>query len=180
MYLSVVSPGWETSGHRWALGMAAPRELHPGTVNSKSKTFEKWKPTVLLRFTFPMGYMCFDCTKRELMQLFCMEGLSHVPYRTKRNITGRESVDKLYRNKKRRVRKPPIWIDWPLATKITYRYKKTVLWIRIQNGFRFNGVSGPVSPSRRAKMTHKHRKKLINFLLLKCWMFSIEGWRLLL
>ena len=30
--------------------------------------------------TFPMGYMCFDYTKRESMQVFCMEGLSHVPY----------------------------------------------------------------------------------------------------
>ncbi len=30
--------------------------------------------------TFPMGYMCFDYTNRESMLLFCIEGLSHVPY----------------------------------------------------------------------------------------------------
>jgi hypothetical protein len=30
------------------------------------------------------------------------------------------------------------------------------------------------SGSRRAKMTHKHRKKLIN-LIFKCWMFSFEN-----
>ncbi len=30
------------------------------------------------------------------------------------------------------------------------------------------------SGSRRAKMTHKNRKKLKNFIF-KCWMFSFEG-----
>ncbi len=30
------------------------------------------------------------------------------------------------------------------------------------------------SGSRRAKMTHKSRKKFINFMFLKCWMFSFE------
>ncbi len=36
------------------------------------------------------------------------------------------------------------------------------------------------SGSRRAKTDHKNRKKLRNFLFLKCWMFSFKGWRLLL
>jgi hypothetical protein len=34
-------------------------------------------------------------------------------------------------------------------------------------------------PNRRAKMTHKIRKKL-RVSCLKCWMFSFESWRLLL
>jgi hypothetical protein len=36
------------------------------------------------------------------------------------------------------------------------------------------------SRSRRAKMTHKYEKKLINFIFLKCWMFSFESSRLFL
>jgi hypothetical protein len=31
------------------------------------------------------------------------------------------------------------------------------------------------SGSRRAKMTHKNRKKGRNFKLVKCWMSSFEG-----
>ncbi len=31
------------------------------------------------------------------------------------------------------------------------------------------------SGSRRAKMTHKSRKKLRNFMILKFWMFSFES-----
>jgi hypothetical protein len=43
---------------------------------------------------------------------------------------------------------------------------------------------GPVDPdpysesgsgSRRAKMTHKSRKKVKKFHVLKCWMFSFES-----
>ncbi len=34
--------------------------------------------------------------------------------------------------------------------------------------------------SRRAKMTHKHRKKVNKFNFLKCSMFTFEGWRFLL
>ncbi len=33
---------------------------------------------------------------------------------------------------------------------------------------------------RRAKITHENRKKVKKFHNLKCWMFSFEGWRLLL
>jgi hypothetical protein len=40
------------------------------------------------------------------------------------------------------------------------------------------GVAG--SGSRRAKMTHKNRKKVKNFHVLKCWMFFFENLRLLL
>jgi hypothetical protein len=36
------------------------------------------------------------------------------------------------------------------------------------------------SGSRWAKITHKIRKKLRNFDVLKCWMFSFESGRLLL
>jgi hypothetical protein len=39
-----------------------------------------------------MGYMCSDYTKRESMQVFCMEGLSHVPY-FKSNTTGSCTAD---------------------------------------------------------------------------------------
>ncbi len=35
--------------------------------------------------------------------------------------------------------------------------------------------SGSRSRSRRAKMTHKHRKKLYKFHFFKGWMFSFEG-----
>ncbi len=38
---------------------------------------------------------------------------------------------------------------------------------------------GSGSGLRRAKMTHKHRKKIINFIFFKCWMFSFEVLRLL-
>jgi hypothetical protein len=34
---------------------------------------------------------------------------------------------------------------------------------------------GSGSGSRRAKMTHKNRKKVQNFHVLRCWMFSFEG-----
>jgi hypothetical protein len=40
-------------------------------------------------------------------------------------------------------------------------------------------VAGSGSGSRRAKITHKY-KKVKNFHVLKCWMFSFEGGRLLL
>jgi hypothetical protein len=36
-------------------------------------------------------------------------------------------------------------------------------------------ISVAVSGSRRAKMTHKYRKKVKNFHVLKCWMFYFEG-----
>jgi hypothetical protein len=36
------------------------------------------------------------------------------------------------------------------------------------------------SGSRRAKMTHKGRKIIKKFHVLKCWMFSFESLRLLL
>ncbi len=36
------------------------------------------------------------------------------------------------------------------------------------------------SGSRMAKITHKSRKKIKKFHVLKCWMFSFESWRLLL
>ncbi len=48
---------------------------------------------------------------------------------------------------------------------------------------------GPVDPdtdpdsgsgSRKAKMTHNSRKKFVKVHVLKCWMASFEGWRLLL
>jgi hypothetical protein len=50
---------------------------------------------------------------------------------------------------------------------------------------------GPVDPdpdpdsesgsgSRRPKITHKSRKKLVEVHVLKCWMASFESWRLLL
>jgi hypothetical protein len=34
--------------------------------------------------------------------------------------------------------------------------------------------SGSGSGSRRAKITHKSRKKLRNFMFMKCWMFYFE------
>ncbi len=37
-------------------------------------------------------------------------------------------------------------------------------------GSGFNGVPGSESGSRRAKITHKHKKSFKN-----CWMFSFEG-----
>ncbi len=40
--------------------------------------------------------------------------------------------------------------------------------------------SGSGSGSRRAKMTHKSRKKFVKVHVLKCWMASFESWRLLL
>ncbi len=43
-------------------------------------------------------------------------------------------------------------------------------WIRIQSG----------QWIRRAKMTHKSRKKLVKVYVLKCWIASCESWRLLL
>jgi hypothetical protein len=46
------------------------------------------------------------------------------------------------------------------------------LRIRIRIGSRFNRVSG--SGSRRAKMTHKSRKKFSKYIL-KCWMASFES-----
>jgi hypothetical protein len=36
------------------------------------------------------------------------------------------------------------------------------------------------SGSRGAEMTHKNRKKQKKIHVLKCWMFSFEGWKLLL
>jgi hypothetical protein len=40
--------------------------------------------------------------------------------------------------------------------------------------------SGSGSGSRRAKMTLKKKKPIKKFYVLKCWMFSFEGGRLLL
>ncbi len=56
----------------------------------------------------------------------------------------------------------------------------TWLWIRIRIriGSGSNGVPGSGYGSRRAKITHKNRKKVNKFHYLKCWMFSFEGWRL--
>ncbi len=51
-----------------------------------------------------------------------------------------------------------------LATLLDSQAPVLWIWIRIRIGSRFNGVPG--SGSRRAKMTHKHRKKLINFIFL--------------
>ena len=50
--------------------------------------------------------------------------------------------------------------------------------IRIRIGSGFNRAHG--SGSRRAKMTHKSRKNMVNVHVLKCWMASFESWRLLL
>jgi hypothetical protein len=47
------------------------------------------------------------------------------------------------------------------------------------NGF-LDPYPDPQSGSRGAKITHKQRKKLIIYYFLKCWMFSVEGCRLLL
>jgi hypothetical protein len=45
-------------------------------------------------------------------------------------------------------------------------------WIRIKSGqWIRDSESGP----RRAKMTHKNRKKVKKFHVLKFWMFSFEG-----
>jgi hypothetical protein len=49
----------------------------------------------------------------------------------------------------------------------------SVLWIRIQTGSGVNGVSG--SGCRRAKMTHKNKKRVIKFNFSKDWMFSFES-----
>jgi hypothetical protein len=38
-----------------------------------------------------------------------------------------------------------------------------------------NGVPGSISGSRRAKITHKHLKKLKKLIVFKFWMFSFEG-----
>jgi hypothetical protein len=46
-------------------------------------------------------------------------------------------------------------------------------WIRNQYGF--NQAIESESGSRRAKMTHKNRKKIKKFHVLKCWMFSFKG-----
>jgi hypothetical protein len=52
---------------------------------------------------------------------------------------------------------------------------------QIKIGSRFNKVSGSVSGSgfgiriKKAKMTHKNRKKIKKFHVLKCWMFSFRG-----
>jgi hypothetical protein len=50
-----------------------------------------------------------------------------------------------------------------------------VLWIRIRIGSGFNGVPG--SGSRRAKMTQKKRKQIINFIFLRagCSLLRVEG-----
>jgi hypothetical protein len=44
----------------------------------------------------------------------------------------------------------------------------------------FNQCCGSGSGSRRAKMTHRKIEKVLKFHFWKCWMFSLEGWRLLL
>jgi hypothetical protein len=67
-----------------------------------------------------------------------------------------------------------------------YEMRRQKMWyppvfrIRIWTGSGFNQVSGSGSGSRRAKMTHKNRKKVKKFQCLKYGMFSFEGWRLLL
>jgi hypothetical protein len=60
-------------------------------------------------------------------------------------------------------------------------------WIRIRIRFRMDPHEFELldpdldhhskyeSGSRRAKMAHKNRKKVKNFHVLKCWMFSFEG-----
>ncbi len=55
----------------------------------------------------------------------------------------------------------------------------TVFRIRIRIGSGFNQVTGSGSGSRRAKMTHKSRKKFRNFMFWSAGC-SLEGWRLLL
>jgi hypothetical protein len=50
---------------------------------------------------------------------------------------------------------------------------KAGLWIRIGSGF--NRVCGSGSGYRRAKMTHKSRKKFVKVHVLKCWMASFES-----
>ncbi len=50
------------------------------------------------------------------------------------------------------------------------------LWIRIPIGSGFNRVSG--SWSRRAKMTHKHRKNLRNFTFRKFEVLDVQFWEL--
>ncbi len=89
---------------------------------------------------------------------------------------------------------PPVKYNWRLYCTIFYmslfvqvrylyntfmrRHKMqrsaTTPVLRIRIGSGFNGVPG--SGSRRAKMTHKSRKKL-KIYFLKCWMFSFEGWK---
>jgi hypothetical protein len=56
-----------------------------------------------------------------------------------------------------------------------YKYFPAVLWIRIRIGSGFNGVPGP--GSRRAKMTDKIRKKVINFMFWSagCSLLRTEG-----
>jgi hypothetical protein len=44
-------------------------------------------------------------------------------------------------------------------------------WIRIQSGPDSESGSG----SRRAKMTHKSRKKFVKVHVFKCWMASFES-----
>ncbi len=65
------------------------------------------------------------------------------------------------------------------------QYKtEPVLWIRIRirigSGFNEVPVSVCGSWSKRQKRTTKIEKKLINFIFWSAWMFSFEGWRLLL
>jgi hypothetical protein len=49
------------------------------------------------------------------------------------------------------------------------------MWIRIRIGDRFNGILG--SGSRRAKITHRNRKKFINLIFLgsECSFLRAEG-----
>ncbi len=59
-------------------------------------------------------------------------------------------------------------------------YQEAVLWIRIRIriGSGFNGIPG--SGSRRAKNATQNQRKVNEFHLLKCSMFSFEGSSLLL
>ncbi len=85
-----------------------------------------------------------------------------------------------------------MWIRWiRIRIRNTVIVKKhhqiAVLWIRIrldQHWFRSasygtGSARGQRIRIRVGKMTHKKEKNIIN-ILLKCWMFSFEAWRLLL
>ncbi len=75
-------------------------------------------------------------------------------------------------------------------SKVPDSVKLVMLWNFQGSGSGLDPYSiGPVDPdpysesgsgSRRAKMTHKSRKKFVKVHVLKCWMASFESWRLLL
>ncbi len=55
--------------------------------------------------------------------------------------------------------------------------RTAALWIRLQIGSGFNGVPGSGFGSRRSKMTHKNRRKSINFISssVGCPLLMAEG-----